>query len=120
MPTQADSYGFEDLRQYVQNNWAFIAVVDSTGSEVLRWDANNNANVTWTSGPASNPLTAELVVTGQDLIDAGASLPVTLVRTDAFKSDAASARVAHDSYTDATFEEEADELTITHNYQIPQ
>lgn len=119
MATPFDSAGNEDLRTYIQNSWAFIAVVDASGGEVLRWDANNNASVTWTSGPASNPLVAELTVSGQDILDAGGSLPVTLTRTELYKSTGTSTRMATDPYTDATLEAPNDELTITHNIEIP-
>lgn len=117
--SQFDSTGFEDLRTYLQNNWAFIALLDDTGTEALRWDANNNANVTWASGPGANPLTAELTVTGQDLIDAGQTLPVTLASTEAYKTSSATTRMGADPMTNATFEAPEDEAVITHDYEMP-
>lgn len=117
--SQIDAAGLADLRTYIQNNWPFVAVVDSTGAEVLRWDVAANADASWTSGPSSNPLTAELTIEGNDIQNAGGSLPVTLVKTEAYKTDAASTVMSDDPITDATFEAPEDSLVITHEFQIP-
>lgn len=112
--------GYEDLRNYLQTNWNHIAVVDDAGTEQLRWDVDANANTSFTSGPGTNPLTAELVITGQDIIDAGGSLPVTLSSTEAYKSGSATTIMASDTMTNATLEQDSDQVTITHDYQMPQ
>jgi len=117
--TQFDSAGFEDLRTYLQNNWAFIAVLDDAGAEQLRWDVAANSSASFTSGASSNPLTAELTVTGQDIQDAGGTLPVTIKTTEVYKSGPASTRMGSDSMTDATLESSADEVVITHDYEMP-
>lgn len=117
-PFSAD--GYADLRSYVQSNWNWIAVLDDSGSEVLRWDISSNANAQWTSGPSGNPLTAELTITGQTLVDAGSTLPVTLASTEAYQSSSATAPMGSDSMTNATLEADNDTLTITHHYELPQ
>ena len=119
MPSPFSTDGYADLRSYVQSNWNWIAVLDSGGTEHLRWDVDANSNASWTSGPSGNPLTAELVVTGQDLVDAGATLPVTLASTKAYQSSSATTAMGSDSMTDATLEADNDEVTITHDYAIP-
>ena len=113
------SSGYTDLRGYVKNNWNYIAVLDDTGTEQLRWDVLNNSNVTITSDATSNPLTAELSVTGQDIQDAGGSLPVTLAETQAYQGSATSTSMGSDTMTDATLEKSGDTVTITHNYELP-
>lgn len=112
--------GYDDLRAYVQNNWNHIAVLDDTGAEVLRWDVPSNADASWASDATGNPLTAELVITGQTLIDAGYTLPLTLASTEAYKSDSATTAMGADTMTNATMETESDTLTITHDYELPQ
>jgi len=119
MPSNFDTDGYTDLRAYIQANWTHIAVVDSGGGEQLRWDVAANANASWSSGSASNPLEATLTVTGQDIQDAGGSLPVTLSRTESYKSSGATTRMAGDSYTDATLEAPADEVVVTHQIEVP-
>jgi hypothetical protein len=119
MPSPFDASGNTDLREYIQNNWTHVAVVDSGGSEQLRWDVAANGNASWSSGSASNPLEATLTVTGQDIQDAGGSLPVTLSRTESYKSSGASTRMGADPYTDATLEAPADEVVVTHQIEVP-
>jgi len=119
MTTAFDAFGYEDLRTYLQNNWNWLAFVDGGGTEQLRWDLNNNNNVSWTNGPSTNPLTAEITVTGQDLVDAGGTLPITLVQTEVFKNSSATTRLGHDTHTEATFEATADEVVFTHDYEMP-
>jgi len=117
--TQFEPHGFKDLRTYLQNNWQYIAVVDDTGSEVLRWDVAANGSASFTSGPTSNPLTTELIITGQDIVDAGGSLPITLERTETYTSATASTRTSTDTISSATLEHSADQVTISHDYRMP-
>lgn len=119
MTTQFDIFGFQDLRTYMQNNWNFVAVVDSNGNEIIRRDVDGDAGADWDSDPQSNPLTAVLTITGQDIEDAGHTLPVTLSMSETYKSDSATQRTTHDSFTDVTIDATNDEVQITHNYRAP-
>lgn len=112
--------GYTNIRAHLQNTWNWVAVVDSNGNEQLRWQVDANPNTTWASDSSSNPLRAELTVTGQDILDAGGSLPVTLTRTETFTSETATQRTSYDSYTDAPLQVANDEVVITHSYEVPQ
>ncbi|OYR94042.1 hypothetical protein DJ71_02345 [Halorubrum sp. E3] len=118
MANPFDNAGFEDLHTYIQNNWSFVAVVDDGGTEVLRWDVAANSNASWSGGSGSTPLTATLTVTGQDITDAGGSLPVTIDRTESYKTSGSSTRMCGDPFTNATLEAPADEVTITHEIEV--
>lgn len=119
MSSPFDSDGNTDLREYIQANWPYVAVVDSGGTEQLRWDIAANGNASWSSGPSSNPLKATLTVTGQDIQDAGGSLPVTLARTESYKSSESSTRMGSDTHTDATLEAPLDKVVVTHTIELP-
>lgn len=119
MPTEFDASGYDDLRSYVFNQWNWIGIVDDTGTEQLRWDIQSNSNVTITSDASTNPATVEITVTGQDILDAGGSLPVTLTRTDLFKDSTTSTRRGHDTMSNATLDVSDDQVTITHDYELP-
>lgn len=119
MPTQFDIYGFEDLRNYMQHNWNFVAVMDSNGDEVLRRNVDADAGAEWSSGSSTNPLTASLTVTGQDIQDLGLTLPVTLSSTETYKSDTATSRTTHDTFSDVTINALDDEVEIIHEYRAP-
>jgi len=115
-----ESEGYTDLRNYLQNNWNHIAVLDDTGTEQIRLEVGTDSNATFISDSSTNPLTAELVVSGQNIQDAGGSLPVTLNKTEAYKSSSATTVMGSDTMSDATLEQSGDEVTITHDYEMPQ
>lgn len=120
MATEFNTAGYEDLRIYMRDNWNWIAILDDADNEWLRWDINSNANITITSDPTGNPLTVEITVTGVDLTDAGASYPVTINETEVYKGSGTSTIMGTDTHTDATFNADGDEVTLTHNYRAPQ
>lgn len=120
MTTQFSVEGFDDLRVYMRDNWNWIALVDDGGIEHLRWDVLNHDQVTMTDGPLSNPLTVELTVYGSDLVDAGSNLPVTLAKTEAYKTSGSTTPMGEDTYSTGTFESEKDRMIITHNYRMPR
>lgn len=120
MASAFDSAGNTDLREYIQANWTHVAVVDDTGTEQVRYNVTADSQTEWSSGSGTNPLTATITVTGSDIQNAGGTLPVTLTRTESYKSASATTRMAGDPYTDATLEAPNDELTITHNIEVPQ
>lgn len=119
MVTQFESHGFDDLRLYVENNWDFIALVDDQGNELLRWQVPDNANTTWDSTSSSNPLRAKLTVTGQDIQDAGNTLPVTVDLTESYKSASATTRTTYDPFTNISIEVPNDKVVITHEFRLP-
>lgn len=122
-----DTNGYDDVRSYVYNNHNWLALVDDAGTEQLRWDLLANANVTVTSDAASNPITYDVTVTGQDLVDAGATLPVSLQTQELYLSDTASTPLASQAIEDssgtdtvATFDSTSDEMTLTFTNSWPQ
>lgn len=120
MATEFVSHGYQDLREYMQDNWNHIAVVDDVGNEVLRWEVDANANTSWQSNPVSNTLTAKLTVTGQDIIDAGGSLPVTIARTETYTTASSTARTTYDIFKNIKVQAANDEVIITHKYRSPK
>jgi hypothetical protein len=120
MPTEIEAAGYENLRNYVQNNWDHIALANASGAELVRIDIPNDPRASFISGSGSNPLEAELIVTGQDIIDAGNQLPIQATRTEAYTSQSATTRMGYDPIADVTFEAPNDELTILHEYSLPK
>lgn len=119
MPTQLDSFGFQDLRTYIKDNWPYIAVFDSGGNEVLRWDVASHTSAQYSSGPSGNPLQAELTITGQDILDAGGSLPVTITESESYKVDSGGTRTSHDTFNGIDVEVQGDEAVVIHNFRLP-
>lgn len=109
--------GYDDLRSYVRNNWNWIALVNSSGTEQIRLDINSSADVTIISDETSNPLTVEIEITGSQL---SGSLPQTLSEGEVYKTSGATTVMAQDTYTDATLEASNDTIIVTHDYELPQ
>jgi len=116
MASSFDAAGNEDLRAYIQNNWTYVALVDDGGSEVTRIDIVNDSRASWSSGSGSNPLTATITIQGSD---SDVPLPTTFARSESYKSSGGTTRMAGDPFTNATLEADADELTLTHDIELP-
>lgn len=123
---QYNSNGLTELRQYAYNNFSWLAVLNDAGTELLRWDLLNNTNVTVTSDASANPVQYTVTITGQDLIDAGYSLPQTLTDVELYQTSSATTAVGSDSIrdssgtaTNATLEAPNDQLESTFYQEIP-
>lgn len=111
------SDGYDDLRSYVRNNWNWIALKNSSGTEQARLDINSSGNVTIISDETGNPLSVEIEITGSEL---SGSLPQTLTEGEVYKTQSATTVMSEDTYTDATLEASNDTLVLTHDYELPQ
>lgn len=121
-----NAYGYELVRSYIKTDWNWLAILNDSGTELLRWDLTTNGNVTLSSDETSNPLEYTITITGQDLIDAGYSLPQTLSSGELYESDTASTAIGSDSLrasdgtaTTATLEAAADTVDLTWTQEWP-
>lgn len=121
-----DAYGYDQIRSHVQSTWNWLAILNDSGTELLRWDLTANANATLSSDATANPLEYTITVTGQDIVDAGGSLPETLSELELYESSAASTPVGQDSLRDsggnattATLEAPSDTVDITFTQNWP-
>jgi hypothetical protein len=115
MATEIPSAGYEQLRDYVQNNWGFISVLDDTGTEITRIDVAADGRASWSTGAQTRSIT--VTVAGSD---ADVTTPVTISGSELYDSDVATDVLSSDSFTGATLEKDADELTVEHEVQVPQ
>lgn len=119
MTTPHTDTGDEDLRNYIQNNWTFIALIDDSGTEETRIDIQNDSRASFTSGSGSNPLTIEVTVEGAD---SDITTPVTLAESELYKTSGASNALSGDTFAEgsATISADADTLVVTHDIEQPQ
>jgi hypothetical protein len=115
-----DAHGYDQVRSFVQSNWNWLAILDDSGTEHLRWDLTSNSNVTLESDATANPLEYTITITGQDLVDAGATLPVTLSEGELYETSSATTPIGQDSLRDgdgnattATLEATSDTVDLT-------
>jgi|APHM01.1.fsa_nt_gi hypothetical protein len=120
MASSFNAAGEEDLRSYIQSNWTYVALIDDTGSEITRIDIINDSRASWSSGSASNPLTATITVTGGDSdIDVANNGATTFSSSESYKTSTSNTTLAADSFTNVTLQIPGDQLTIEHNLEIP-
>ena len=119
--------GYDDLRQYIYDNYNWLAILNDSGTELLRWDLLSNSNVTVDSDATSNPIQYSITITGQDIVDAGGSLPQTLASQEIHKTAGSSTPFGSDVLRDstgtersATLEATSDEVTVVFEQQAPQ
>jgi len=116
MASPLTSDGYQDLRETVYNDWTFLALVDDTGTEVTRIDVVNDTRASFSSDATTNPVEITVTVTGGD---SDITTPVTIDTTESYRTSSATTPLAADTFTNATLEASNDELTITHQIEIP-
>lgn len=105
--------GSADLRNYIQNNWTTVTLLDDTGSIVTSVNISNDSRFQFSSGSGANPLTIEATVSGSD---SDIPLPVTLSSVELSSSDVIGA--VSKSFSNAKLERSGDDLNLTIDINI--
>jgi hypothetical protein len=116
MSSLYDSLGHQRFREYAVNTFTVVALINGSGSEETRIDVTSDSRMINSPDPSTNPLTYQFRVDGYgDDIDP----PVTIVGTELYESIDNSIPIGTDTAKDATIEAPGDELTISHEQEIP-
>jgi hypothetical protein len=116
MSNPYDSLGNERFREYAVDTFTIVALINDSGSEETRIDVTSDLRMLNSPDPSTNPLTYQFRVDGyNDDIDP----PVTIVGTELYESIDSSVPIGTDTAKDATIEAPGDELTISHEQEIP-
>jgi len=113
--------GETDLRQYIQNNWSYVALIDDIGDVVTRIDVENDSRAGWDNTYENKPIAAVMTIKGDDA-DIGADeigTEITLTATQSRKTDTSSEILCEDSATDALLASGENEVVIYHRIQYP-
>ena len=115
MATELPNAGYEDLREYVRDNWDYIELQDDVDDQVTRIDVDTDDRASWATDGDIRRVT--VTVSGSD---ADVTTPVTITSSHLFKADSGGNSLSNDSFSGATLEEDGDELTVEHEVQVPQ
>lgn len=122
MSSEILSAGYQDIRDYIEDNWVHIAICEGT-SEILRRSVSHGT-VSWAHDPGDQVLILSIVISGSDPEfedqSPGDLLPQTLDRSRIHKTDSDTDPKADRSFTAFTLETVDDELTVRHRIQVPQ
>lgn len=112
------SDGNTDIRTYIQNNWNWLALLDTNNNELTRIEvgvdnprSGTGRGATWSSGSSANPLEISMTVQGGD--SDMPALPLTIKEAELYKGSSATAVMTEDTSTDATLEDTQDKVDIT-------
>lgn len=116
--------GYQTLRDYVNSNvttpspWDYIEIYDDTGSAVTRVSITGDSRCQWLDADGDNVLKVEFDVTG---VDSDITLPVT-IQNSALWNEATNGSqcTTKEQFADATFNQDGDNVTITHTINLPQ
>jgi len=113
--------GETDIRQYIQNTWNYVVLVDDTGSEIIRINVDTDERAVWNSDYRDNPIDIIITVRGddEDIVPTDADEGTTISKTQSVVSDSSTAVLSEDTDTDVLIEAENDEVIITHRIEYP-
>jgi len=122
MATEVNEAGYQDLRDYVMDNWSYIEFRDDMG-EVVQVDNKDrlligtDLNFAWTTANTDQELKVEGTIAGSNVLN-GAE--VTIAESALYKVDTAGDELHSDTDTAFVFGDNDDELQVTHSIELPQ
>lgn len=108
--------GYQSIRDYIQSNWQYIELRDETNSPILRISTNDN-RVQWSHDVGSQTLELTCIIKGDD---ADITKPVTFASSAIYDVVTGGSPYAVENFTPFTMENDADQLIIKHQIQVPQ
>ena len=109
--------GYEDLRQYIKDNWEYISLRDEDDTEVVRLDPSDE-RVEWKDFDVEDQeLVLEVTVRGDD---GDIPTPTTFKYSELYKTGSGGDTLSRREITETAVEEDDDEMTIRHAIQVPK
>lgn len=107
--------GTQDIRLYLQTYYTYVALFDTTDTEVYRVKTDaSNVTLTQAYDNVAKEIKYEVVVTGADV-----SLPVTIRTAKFFKVATNGTAMTDADATDVTLNATGDSVTITVTLKVP-
>lgn len=109
--------GYQDLRDFIEENWIYHSLRDDQGNEVVRL-STSDPRTEWTHDPGSQVLELTTTVTGSD---PDIHPPQKFAGSSIYNSDSVEADpMAEETFESFTIQTESDELTVKHRIEVPQ
>jgi len=124
MATEINTSGYESLRQAINSSltagdqWDYIELFDDTGSIVTRVSITSDSRFSWNTTETDQTQEVKGTVSGSD---GDISTPVKLSGSRLKATDSDPADVKHEEgFADATISGSGDDVTVTHEVEVPQ
>ena len=111
--SQVTEYGYETIRNFIEQSWKYIELQDSTGTAIIRLGIGDS-RVKWAHVDGDGVLKLEIKITGADV-----ALPCTVGKTAIFDTASGGNVIATADVEVTTLTQTIDELTVTANIQVP-
>ena len=114
--------GYQDLRDYVQANYKYIALVDNADNEVVRLEIGVDSRANWIHVAGANPLIVQVTVKGSDT---EITEPCTLNKAYLYKTTVSAVKMAGGLHTPFTIESgdlgsADDSMVLTYQFELPK
>lgn len=110
---QITEYGWETIRNFIEENWKYIELQNETGTAIIRLGVGDS-RVTWTHVDGATTLELQIKITGADI-----TLPATIAKTAIFNVAIGGSVIATADVEVTTLTQTIDELTVVANIQVP-
>lgn len=109
---------YQDLRDYVEATWIYIALYDNQASpvEIVRIPVSDS-RVSWTHNVGAQTLELTCTVRGDD---GGFTLPKTFAGSKLYKVSSGGTPMSEETFATFTMQTEEDQLTVRHRIELPE
>lgn len=107
---------YQDLRDYIEDNWDYIEFRDDADNPVVRLGVSD-PRIEWSHTAGDQELEITAVLRGDD---GDITTPQTISKSLIFKQDTGGDPLSVEELTEFTIEQDDDELTVKHKIQVPQ
>ena len=113
---EVTSAAYQDLRDYIQDNWKWIELRDGEDAAILRVDPADE-RVEWSHEAQAQVLELTITVKGEN---ADITPPQAFASSAIFKAAEGGNAFSVETFTSFTIETNEDELTVKHQIEVPQ
>ncbi len=116
MATEITEFGYQQIRNFIEGSWIYIALIDSGDDEVLRLSVSD-PRVTWIHDPNDAILRLRVQIQGSDI---DVPIPTTFAKSILYNSAVSSDIIHERVFDNATIANPNDQLTVTHSIEVPE
>lgn len=116
MATEIPEAGYQDIRDYIQNNWTYIALIGPGDVEITRIPISDE-RANWMHEPNAQELVYVVTVTGAD---AEITLPCQIIGSKLYKTASGGSAMSETTFDEYVLRGNEDSLTVRHRVQVPQ
>ena len=112
--TQVTTEAYQDLRNYIQENWKYVELQDEAGKAIIRLSPSDS-RVSWVHVANAQILKLQVIIKGND---PDIVAPKTFAKSAIYKVATGGSPYSLETFTPSIIAKD-DEITIIHSIQVP-